>query len=231
MSANKSQTNSQNDPVKAAMNNPCPTCRNMGVPPPCKGHAKGGSGGGDGGGSDPTSKTDNDTRSTNTTPTDQLMQASTYTRSDTETKTLNPHVLSELLILQLLVITNDKDSGILTIKLQYDPASLSSTQKAELKKLIDSILKELNEFKKENNIKDNCATLKKDREGNVIFLQIALPKPTLYDAFIRRLESKKLLPSQGTKQANAIDKKDEKKSKTIHRSPFSIDGPKPKSYK
>jgi hypothetical protein len=112
----------------------------------------------------------------------------------------NPDVIAELLAKKLLFINNDRDSGILTIKLQCDPNLLTEDQKNELKKFVDAILKELDEFKKENGISANCATLEKDKEGNILSLRINLPTPKIYDDFIMRLADKNLLPMQNIQQ-------------------------------
>lgn len=112
----------------------------------------------------------------------------------------NPEVISELLSKKLLTIDNDREKGILTIKLLCDPNLLSAEQKNELKKFVNAILNELNEFKKEKGLSADCYTIEKDKEGNILSLRIALPTPTLYDAFIQRLASKNLLPVQNTQQ-------------------------------
>jgi hypothetical protein len=65
-------------------------------------------------------------------------------------------VISELLSKRLLSIDNDRDKGTLEIKLLCEPGLLSTEQKYELRKYINAILHELNEFKKENNIASDC---------------------------------------------------------------------------
>lgn len=112
----------------------------------------------------------------------------------------NPEVISELLSKKLLVIDNDREKGILTIKLQCDPNSLSPEQRNELKKFVNAVLNELNEFKKEKGLSADCYKIEKDKDGNILSLRIALPTPTLYDSFIQRLASKNLLPVQNIEQ-------------------------------
>jgi hypothetical protein len=100
----------------------------------------------------------------------------------------------------LLMIDNDRERGILSIKLLCDPKILSAEQKTEFEKFISAILRELSEFKAENNISADCAVLQKDRDQNILSLQVRLSKPSLYDAFIRRLAGRQLLPLQNIKQ-------------------------------
>jgi hypothetical protein len=115
-------------------------------------------------------------------------------------KMFNSEIISELLSKKLLMIDNDKERGILTIKLQCDPKLLSEEQRNELKKFVNTILKELDAFKKEHKISANCAIINKDNEGNILSLRIALPVPKIYDTFIQRLAVKNLLPTQNIKQ-------------------------------
>jgi len=110
--------------------------------------------------------------------------------------TFNSEVISDLLSKKLLLIENNRDSGILTIKLQCNQDVLSEEQRKELGKFVDTILKELDSFKKEKKISADCAILEKDHAGNFLSLRIHLPKPTLYDEFIQRLARKNLLPTQ-----------------------------------
>ena len=68
----------------------------------------------------------------------------------------NPEVISDLLSKKLLIIDNARDSGILTIKVQGSASLLSNDQRKELKKFVEVILKELDEFKKEKKCETNC---------------------------------------------------------------------------
>lgn len=111
-----------------------------------------------------------------------------------------PETISELLNKKLLVINNDSDTGVLTIRLQCKPSMLSDEQRNELKKFVDIILNEVEAFKNENRISSSCITLDKDKEGNFLALRIMLPTPTLYDAFIQRLANKNLLPMKNIEQ-------------------------------
>lgn len=115
-------------------------------------------------------------------------------------KMFNSEIISELLSKKLLVIDNNKDCGILTIKLQCNAALLWEKQRNELIKFINTLLKELEDFKVEHNISINCAIINKDNESNIQSLCIALPMPKIYDGFIQRLANKNLLPIQNIKQ-------------------------------
>ena len=110
----------------------------------------------------------------------------------------NPEIISELLSKGLLKIDNDRELGILTI--QCNPNLLTPVQNKEVTKFVNAILKELVEFKKEKGISANCAKIDRDDKGNIRSLRITLPTPTIYDDFIKRLASKKLLPIQNIKQ-------------------------------
>jgi hypothetical protein len=182
--------------------------------PQCFGHG-GGGGGSSGGGSEEKAGKDDATLSSakssggSDTGSKAELKA-TNVRSNIATKPqldltvkdikFNPKIISELLSKKILVIDNDKEKGMLTIKLLLDPNSLSQEQRNELKKFMNAILNELNEFKKEKNITANCYTIQKDKDGNIMALSIALPTPTLYDAFIQRLANKNLLPIQNIEQ-------------------------------
>lgn len=178
--------------------------------PQCFGH--GGGGGGGGGSSESTSKVEGkglDNAPTKTTDTaaqasnvmtDQMTGLGLGLQPHLSEKPFNPEIISELLSKRLLLIDNDRELGTLTIKLLCNPKDLSPEQRNELKKFVDTILKELEEFKKENGIANSCKLLEQDKEGNILSLRIALPTPTLYDAFIQRLASKNLLPLQNIEQ-------------------------------
>jgi len=193
-----------------------PKCRICGKylyeAPQCFGH--GGGGGGGGGGSSGESASKDGSKVIDGTPgktTDTVTQAANVMKEGVADmslglqpqlgeKTFNPEVISELLSNKILVIDNDRDKGILAIKLQCHPDSLSVEQKNELKKFVNAILNELNEFKKENGISADCKTIEKDKDGNILSLLITLPTPILYDAFVQRLASKNLLPIQNIEQ-------------------------------
>ena len=94
--------------------------------------------------------------------------------------------------------------------MQYNPGLF------ELKRYIDSILRELEDFKREHGITVNCVTMEKDSAGNILSLRITLPKPDLYDAFMRRLASKNILPTHN------INKEEEKTSYPQSKNRFAL---------
>ncbi|HSW87637.1 MAG TPA: hypothetical protein VLG12_00570 [Candidatus Saccharimonadales bacterium] len=197
----KEENSVQNDPRAAAKGNACPVCEKLGRPPgPCRGHADGG------GGSEETATADQGDGQALTSTSGQV--------TSTVSQVAN------------VAIENNRDSGIISIKLHCSPNSLSEEQRNELRKFVNTILKELDEFKKEKGISANCVTIDKDK-GNFLSLRITLPTPTptIYDAFIQRLNSKYLLPTQNIEQ----NKKQEGKN-YFHSTPLSMK-PTPNSSK
>lgn len=189
----------------------CPICgkyTDKKTSPQCFGHGGGGVGSSSGGGGSDQKAVKDDAKPQakpvgNVDQGSHVQAASVIVTSHTPTKhfekkdeRFNREVISDLLSKNILSIDNDREKGILTIKLLCDVSVLSSEHKAELKKFVNNILNELNEFKKENGLSADCYTLKKDKDGNILSLQITLPTPTLYDAFIQRLASKHILPLQ-----------------------------------
>lgn len=177
--------------------------------PQCFGHGGGAGGGGSGSsetkGSDAASthtKTSSQSESKNPIEATIAITSSiaAIPQFDSHDIKFNPEVISELLSKKLLMIDNDRDKGVLTIKLQCDPNLLSQEQKDELKRYVNAILKELNELKKEKGISADCYTLQKDKDENILSLRISLPNPTLYDEFIQRLANRNLLPQQNIAQ-------------------------------
>ncbi|MBX3708784.1 MAG: hypothetical protein KIT56_08600 [Gammaproteobacteria bacterium] len=188
---------------------PCPLCRAIKSAKRCPGHGGGGGGGGTSGesaskdsgaalGSTSGKATDTTAQTTNVITESALKDVNL--RLELTEKPFNPEIISDLLSKRLLLIDNDRELGTLTIKLLCNPKDLSPEQRNEFKKFVDTILKELEEFKKENGISNNCKLLEQDKEGNILSLRIALPTPTLYDAFIQRLANKNLLPLQNIEQ-------------------------------
>lgn len=195
-----------------------PRCRICGKflyePPQCFGHGGGGSGSESA--SETTNKDDGKGLSSNSNKKSDIISSASSAKTsilpitnstktmpltnDKNDKKFNTKIISELLSKKLLVLNNDREKGSLTIKLLCDLMLLSREQKSELNKFIVAILKELEEFKKENNISASCHIMKQDKEGNITSLQVTLPKPDLYDTFIQRLVSKHLLPLQNIKQ-------------------------------
>lgn len=200
----KEENSVQNDPRAAAKGNACPVCEKLGRPPgPCRGHAEGG------GGSEETATVDQGSSQALASTSDQLTstvsQVADVVTDDkgvdqqqyqSNQSIFNPILISDLLSQKLLVIENDRNSGTITIKLPRNPNSLSEEQRNELKKFVDTILKELDEFKKEKGKSANGITVTIEKDN----IRITLPTPTMYDAFIQRLNSKHLLPTQNIEQ-------------------------------
>lgn len=107
--------------------------------------------------------------------------------------TFNPEVIFNLIKKNILIFENKQDSGILSIRL-VNSNLLTSEQRSEYSKYIDAILAELDAFRAEFQIKDSCKSVSQDRQG-IYSLLITLPNPALYDAFIKRLVDKNLLPA------------------------------------
>lgn len=114
-----------------------------------------------------------------------------------------------------VVINNDGEAG-LTFKLQSSPYHLlSQAQKNELK-IIDIVLKELEEFKKENDILTDCKTITRDAKGEILSLSVILPTDSLNTAFIQRLANKNLLQNQ-----NIIKVQNQEGKNTFNPTPLS----------
>lgn len=193
----------------------CPRCgKYLFEPPQCFGHNAGGGGGGGGGGGSGSSE--KDARSGNlgtlikapgqndTVPQVAAGQSKSMDfkpQFQFDTLKFDQEVISELLSKnKILVIENNKESGILTLKLQYDPNLLPPEQKIELDKFFNAILKAFNDFKNENGISSDRRVIEQDKNGNILSIQITLPIPTQYDNFIKQLDSKNLLPLQNIEQ-------------------------------
>lgn len=112
----------------------------------------------------------------------------------------NAEIISELLLKNLLLIDSDRQLATLNIKLLCHPKDLSPEQRHQFKKFVDTISKELEEFKKENGITNNCKMIAQDKEGNIVSLRVTLPNATLYEKFIQQLARKNLLPKKNIEQ-------------------------------
>jgi hypothetical protein len=170
--------------------------------PSCSGHGGGTS---DGAGSDQTDskETAKETGLSNgsASTTSHASSIAITTQSDEprsiiqmDSKRFVPEIISDLLAKNLLVIDNNKELGILNIKLNFAPKLLSVEQRLALNKYIDMVLKALSEFKKEHGITAKCYQREKDSAGNTMALRITLMTPKVYDAFILRLANQFLLP-------------------------------------
>jgi hypothetical protein len=110
--------------------------------------------------------------------------------------------ISDLLATNILSIDNDMEVGSLTLRLLYNPGLLSGTAKFALRNYLNTILQELEEFKKQYGIAANCIIYEKDSAGNILSFRINLPTYALYEAFILQLASKNLLPTQNLTAQN-----------------------------
>jgi hypothetical protein len=104
--------------------------------------------------------------------------------------------VSDLLSTNILTIDNDMALGTLSLRLLYNPGLLSGSAKFALQRYLDTILRELEEFKKEHGISSNCISYIKDSAGNILSFRINLPTYSLYEAFILQLSNKNILPTQ-----------------------------------
>jgi hypothetical protein len=225
--------------------NPCGICRAFRVPI-CMGHGSGGgssSGGGDSGGSGGSNGSSNEANSSAPIAkaainTFDNSLATTADYSDISSllqlnnREFNFEVIIELLAKKIFSIENNSELGILTIK--CSPALcklLSEEQKAELKKFIDVIQHEFNDFKTRNGIIDQSysITLEKDHQDNILSLTIKINNPKLYDAFIKHLTKNLIsidLPDQ--EERNRL----ENPKKSSIPNPFDISrGPRPEKWR
>lgn len=131
----------------------------------------------------------------------------TQTTSSNE-KSFDPEVIAELITKELLLIQNDRESKALSIELQCAPSSLTLKEQRQLKKYMNAIIKEFNEFKKENKLSDDCLKISKDDQGNIISIRITMPTLALHDAFIQRLANN-LVPTPSPKPQLKDDVKNE----------------------
>lgn len=207
----------------------CRICFKETAPTPrCFGHGGGGGGGGLGNTSEDkatpsASGTQSSTQSEKITDTEEWLSESN-SMSDTELestldeKSFNPEIIAELIAKGLLLIDNDRESMTLSITLQCEPNSLTKEQRHELKKFMEAILKEFDEFKKENHLSNDCIKITHDEKGNILSLRITMPTLALYDAFIQRLANN-LIPSPSPK----IQKDEVIKDHNLAPNPFSME--------
>lgn len=216
----------------------CRVCfKEIAPTPRCFGH--GGGGGGDGGSSGASENkaatstigSQSLTQSEKITATEEW-QAVFNSMSDTDLesildeKSFDPEIIAELIAEGLLLIDNDRESITLSIILQCEPNLLTKEQRHELKKFMVAILKEFNEFKKENQLSENCMKIIQDEKGNILSLRITMPTLALYDTFIQRLANN-LTPSPS--RSRKIQEEDEvTKDHNLAPNPFSME-PKPSS--
>jgi hypothetical protein len=105
-------------------------------------------------------------------------------------------MLRHLLDRNLLFIMDDKERGTLSFEFLYNP-NFQLQDRLIFKTIIEAVLRELQIFKLENNLAaTNNYTLESDRDGNITALRVNFPRPQQYDAFIKRLLGRHLLPGQ-----------------------------------
>ncbi|KTD06035.1 hypothetical protein Lgra_2812 [Legionella gratiana] len=193
----------------------------------CSGHGGGGGGGGGDGSSSKTSEEKASPGEDNSLTkegkvletTDALIDEFALGDSGAlDAKSFDPDIIAELIAKGQLLIDNDRESMTLTIKLLCEPNLLTGEQREELKKFMEVIFKESNDFKEENHLTDDCIQIIQDEEGNIRSLRITMPTLALYDLFIQRLANN-LVP--------AVQEKNEvSKDQRFSPNPFSIE-PKP----
>lgn len=134
----------------------------------------------------------------------------------------DPEVIADLIAKGLLLVDSDRESMTLTIKLLCEPNVLSEEQKEELKKFMEAIVTEFNEFKEEYHLSDECIQIIQDEKGNLCSLRITMPTLALYEAFIQRLANN-LIPIPNPK---AQEKDKNQKTQRAAPTPLSME-PKP----
>jgi hypothetical protein len=207
----------------------CKTCfKEIAPTPRCFGHGGGGGGGGDSGSdktSEETSSPGDDkalTKSGKVVETTDELIGDFASIGASEELNFDPEIIAQLIANGLLLVDSDRESMTLTIKLLCEPNVLTEEQRDELKKFMEAIIKEFNEFKEENHLSDDCMKLVQDEKGNILSLRITMPTLALYDAFIQRLANN-LVPIPNPK----VQEKDEvTKEQRIAPSPLSME-PKP----
>jgi hypothetical protein len=202
----------------------------------CFGHGGGGGGGGDGGSgktSEEKASSGEDkslTKSGKVVETTDELIGEFASMGDSEgldlESSFDPEIIEQLIAEGKLLVDSDRESLTLTIKLLCEPNELTEEQREELKKFMEAITKEFNEFKKENNLSDDCIKIIKDEEGNILSLRITMPTLALYDAFIQRLANN-LVPIPSPK---AQEKDEVTKEQSVAPNPLSME-PKPSTSK
>jgi hypothetical protein len=141
--------------------------------------------------------------------------------SESENEEFDSEEISDLLSNNALVIDNEKQFGSMRLRLLYNPGLLTGKASFELRRYMDTILRELEEFKREYGITVDCLKIERDSAGNILSIRILLPRPELYDAFMQRLASKNLLPAQTFEERQKAVYPSGKNHFTL-RSPFSM---------
>ncbi|MCW8408018.1 hypothetical protein OQJ13_03430 [Legionella sp. PATHC035] len=135
----------------------------------------------------------------------------------------DPEIIEKLIADGKLLVDSDRESMTLKLELHYDPNELTPKQRHELKKFMEAIIKEFNDFKEENNLSDDCIHITQDEKGNIRSLRMTTPTLALYDRFIQRLADN-LVPVPSPK---AQEKDEVTKEHSIAPNPLSME---PKLY-
>lgn len=209
---------SKKDPIKTAIdNNPCGSCRAMGLPS-CKGH--GASGGGD-------SESDEAKKKETTYSSNQIVntrvQASLTSTTELD-KAKAMWVQSQLLSndtnkyeVGLLSIVSDRLRGNLTITIK---SGLSKVEEEIARKYLETIKTEFSEFK--DQLADKGKNFTATLVGNQ--LSIHIPNPKYYGQFIEYLSRKNLLPipdPEREENKEALRSNKEGKQSVFNPTPFS----------
>jgi hypothetical protein len=141
--------------------------------------------------------------------------------TEIENEEFDSEEISELLSSNALVIENENQLGSLRMRLLYNPGLLAGKANLELHRYMNTILRELEEFKREHGITTDCLKIERDSAGNILSIRILLPRPELYDAFMQKLASKNLLPAQSFEERQKATYPAGKNHFTP-RSPFSM---------
>jgi hypothetical protein len=192
----------------------CTTCgKFLYDSPQCTGHGGGGGGGGDSGegaGNDDASNSlsasgqsagitaseaPSDSASYNQ---DSIMSGSPVSSQGLSEEGANPSVIAKLLATNVLSVTNDRENGELSIKIDRNKwCELSPEERKELQKFTKFILQEFNEFKEQLDPSDKkkcVCSIENDAldKNNILSLNIKILDPTLrlYDKFIQQLTEK-----------------------------------------
>lgn len=149
--------------------------------------------------------------------TDEMLGEPSSEKLDFESS-FDPQIIAELIVKGLLLVDSDRESMPLIIQLLCEPNALTEEQKDKLKKFMEAIIKEFNEFKEENDLSDDCMQIIQDEENNIHSLRITMPTLTLYDAFIQRLANNLVpIPSSRAQEKDEITK-----AQRLDPNPFSM---------
>ena len=132
----------------------------------------------------------------------------------------DPKIIAELIAKGLLLVDSDRVSMTLSIKLQCEPSKLTEEQREELKKFMEAIIKEFNEFKEENHLSDDCIQILQDEAENICSLRITMPTLALYDAFIQQLANNLVpVPSPKAQERDEVTKEQGLTASPLSREP------------